>query len=325
MKTTKVVVLAIILLLQCATLILTNRVKASSNALDYLGNYALSFDGNLSYVDFGASTLFRPTALSIEAWVNPSFDIEIGSNSSSAYGHQWGTIAHCDVEESWIGRYYGWWFGFDYSQGVLEFEFMDALNSVRMVHTNKNSWNSGSWYYVAVTFNNTVYSGNVNFYVNGTFDSQQDMYDQISYYAPYPPMQVGAISGYTDATRTCAYGGLIDEFRLWNVSLTDSQIQDSWNRTLLSAETSDPNLMGYWHFDDANGTHVIDSSSHTGTTMGTLLPTTNLPHWVQTGAPIVSIPEFSSLSLMIVLVVTGSLCFILRTHRPRKLDPSNLR
>lgn len=323
LKIMKVVVFAaMLLLLQGATLILTNQVKASSNSLNYPGNYALSFDGNLSYVDFGASTLFRPSALSIEAWVKPLFDIELGSNSTSAYGHQWGTIAHCDIMESWVGRYNGWWFGFDYSQGVLEFEFRDPLNYGIVVHANKNFWNSSSWYFVAVTFNNTLYSGNTKFYVNGTLDSQQDMQYQIDYYAPYSPMQVGAISDYTDATRRCAYGGLIDEFRLWNVSRTDSQIQYAWNRTLLGAETSDPDLMGYWRFDDASGTHAADSSSYAATNMGILLPTTNLPQWLP-GAPI--IPEFSSLSLMIILVMAGCLCAFPLARRLRKLDPTRAR
>lgn len=55
--------------------------------------------------------------------------------------------------------------------------------------------------------------------------------------------------------------GLIDDFRIWNVSLTQSQIKQRMFSSLQDARDQ-PNLIGYWTFDDsANRETARDYSS----------------------------------------------------------------
>jgi hypothetical protein len=46
------------------------------------------------------------------------------------------------------------------------------------------------------------------------------------------------------------FNGMFDEFRIWNVARSASQIQGSYNKPLVGNETG---LVGYWKFDEAPG------------------------------------------------------------------------
>lgn len=84
------------------------------------------------------------------------------------------------------------------------------------------------------------------------------------------------------------YKGIMDEIRLWNRALTPIEIRDAMCKTLVGNETG---LIGYWNFNELNGTTAFDKSSraHHGTFVGN-------PTRVFSGAPIgeTSIQEYRS-------------------------------
>jgi hypothetical protein len=76
------------------------------------------------------------------------------------------------------------------------------------------------------------------------------------------------------------YQGEIDETRIWNITRTAEEIQDTMNRPLTGNE---PGLVGYWKMDEGDGQQVVDSSS--GGIAGVLGTTQNAepsdPKWVE--------------------------------------------
>lgn len=296
-----VILVAVLLLLQLSAF--------RTVGADYPGNQCLSFDGTSNYVDFGNSSIFRCFKLTIEAWIEPKYNIQHGSDGT--YGHAFGTVAQRRFMSSIISQG-GWWFGFNYANGVLEFAFTTSSGGGSTYYDATSTfWNSSLWYHIAITYDPEAASNNLNFYVNGTLDSSFRELHSI-YYENYP-LQVGEESNSQYYLGNFAYAGLIDEFRIWNVSRTQAEIQSAWNRTLTNTEVTNPNLVGYWHFDDGSGNYTQDSSLYGN--VGTL---TNSPQWITPGAPIV--PEFSSILVMLVLMTTISISAILLQRRLRKLN-----
>jgi hypothetical protein len=87
--------------------------------------------------------------------------------------------------------------------------------------------------------------------------------------------------------RGAYFNGQIDEFRLWNVARTQDQIMATMGHALKGTEDG---LVGYWKFDDGDGTTAKDSVTSAGHTAhdGTLMAATAAmnPVWVQSTAPI---------------------------------------
>jgi len=76
------------------------------------------------------------------------------------------------------------------------------------------------------------------------------------------------------------FNGLIDEFRIWNVARTATQIHDYYDVAVAGTEA---NLAGYWKFDEASGTTAADAVTRSGHTAhnGTLKANnTQLPTFV---------------------------------------------
>lgn len=306
------------LLIQCAIPSLVYKVKAQQyNLPDYPGNWCLSFDGADDNAYCNPSQLFNATKLTVEVWVKPKFTIVSGSSSN--YGHELGTLIHNrpeSIADPYTAQYYGWYLGFDYFYGYLVFTIGLGSSSpyVALYYTNQTHWDP-VWYHIAVTYDRTLTSGNVRFYVNGSLDSQHDEYRSISYYSN-STLQIGALYNTIHA-----YGGLIDEVRLWNVARTGSQINDTMQRILSPSETADPNLVGYWPLDEGTGSTSRDNSTYGNNLILPTAPTD--PQWSSPGVPI--IPEFPSPSVMLVLMATISLGAILLRRRLRKLNPSSFR
>ncbi len=74
------------------------------------------------------------------------------------------------------------------------------------------------------------------------------------FFGLYPGLPAQSGTGY--------YAGEIDEVSLWNVALLPSQIQTYMNRSLSGYE---PNLVGYWRFDEGSGSTTADVSGNGNT------------------------------------------------------------
>src|SRR5262249_46052651 len=114
------------------------------------------------------------------------------------------------------------------------------------------------------------------------------------YGPPAAPLFIGA-GNYGDPSGPFRrrFRGDIDEVRIWNFALTQNDILQNMNSLLTGSEAG---LVGYWRFDEGNGTTTADRSGHGAT--GTLTSTnpSQLPVWVPSGAGITTSTEVAPLS-----------------------------
>jgi hypothetical protein len=64
-------------------------------------------------------------------------------------------------------------------------------------------------------------------------------------------------------TNSACFNGLIDEFRVWKVARTATEIQSNYNKPVA---TDNANLVGYWKFDETSGTTTADAVNTAGHT-----------------------------------------------------------
>jgi hypothetical protein len=277
LKGMKVAVIFIALLLTQPIIVsfLHSTVAGQFNPFTYPGNWCLSFDGKDDYVKCGSPQVFKQQNLTLEAWVKPKYPVQYQSYPNY-YSESNGIImCYQSNDGTYLGNT-GWWLQFDYANGPLTFGWRylsDYSWEYRSYSTSKAIWLNTSWYQIVVTFDN----GNLKFYVNGTLDSQDSDSHGIRYDGS--SFQIGGF-------QSSNFTGLIDEVRVWNVSKSQSEISNTWRRILNSTEVKNPNLIGYWRFDDGSGTYAHDSSIQGND--GILLPYSDPPQWIP-----VLIPEFS--------------------------------
>jgi hypothetical protein len=80
---------------------------------------------------------------------------------------------------------------------------------------------------------------------------------------------------------TAKFNGSLDEVRIWNTALTQSQIRDRMCHKITSSDALYPNLVAYYNFDESTGNTVFDGTANNNN--GTL---TNSPTRVTSGAAI---------------------------------------
>lgn len=133
--------------------------------------------------------------------------------------------------------------------------------------------NSAQWAHFAMTWDGTT----LRAFVNGV--------EKVA--VPVAMLHTGmtalTIGGYPPAF----FNGQIDEFRVWSVARTAAEISSTMSKPLAGDE---PNLTGYWKFDEGTGTTVADSVTAAGHTAhpGTLMASSsaNNPTFVLSTAPL---------------------------------------
>ena len=180
-------------------------------------NNALNFDGVNDYVSINSSAALNITSnISLSAWVY--------RNSSGKYD--------CIIgKDNFAGNNgYSLWI---YNDNKLTLRFGNSR-----IYKSIASIPSGSWVHVAGTFDGT----NAKLYINGTLDS--------SYPASAPSSNNGLLYLGTpqDAVGSTEFNfsGTLEDIRIWNVALTQSDIQSSMNSELLGNE---PGLVAYYSFN----------------------------------------------------------------------------
>jgi hypothetical protein len=87
--------------------------------------------------------------------------------------------------------------------------------------------------------------------------------------------------------RFSCFGGYIDEYRVWNVARSATEVMQNYNRGMVGNETG---LVGYWKFNEASGTTAADSvttgghTAHNGTLM--VVSPNALPTFVTPAMPL---------------------------------------
>lgn len=124
------------------------------------------------------------------------------------------------------------------------------------------------WNFVAVTFDGLQ----INFYWNGRLDGSHAVQGPLC--TNDQPLYIGV-----DLPLTTEYWhGAIDELRIWNAPLSESEINAVMSGGQTPLETA---LVGYWSFDEGGGLVAHDQSIYTN---GGLL--VGDPLWIRPGAPI---------------------------------------
>jgi hypothetical protein len=132
------------------------------------------------------------------------------------------------------------------------------------------------WIHFAMTYDQTA----VTLYVNGVQQTQKTGAGMLA--TALTQLTIGG------NPRGAYFNGKIDEFRVWNVARTQQQIMATMGHGLKGDEAG---LVGYYKFDDGEGTTAKDSVTTAGHTAhdGVLMavsPAMN-PVWVDSTAPIV--------------------------------------
>ncbi|HEX2934066.1 MAG TPA: leucine-rich repeat protein [Bacteroidales bacterium] len=157
---------------------------------DAANNNALNFEGTNDYVSCGA---YNPTTFTIEAWVNPNVvnaDQAVVSTLSES------TSTGCELHIS--------------SGGI-------PVLTIR----NANAWadikstvpiSASNWTHLATTYDGAI----VKLYINGLLSASSNA---VSYNQGSASMYIGGRS-----SGSYNFNGAIDEVRIWNTALTESQI-----------------------------------------------------------------------------------------------------
>jgi len=131
-----------------------------------------------------------------------------------------------------------------------------------------------TWYWFGFTYAN----GEVKIYINGNLQATVPATGTIgdSDNGAYNELWVGDRHG--DVTLNHALNGSVDELHIWNVVLTEQEIQDYMNCPPTGNESG---LVGYWNFEEGTGTIAGDltSNGNDGTLIGGVTWSTDVPEY----------------------------------------------
>lgn len=188
--------------------------------------YTLEFDGVDDYVNVLHHSSLNPSAVTVMAWVNP-FTTSGNRNVVFKGDHQYAM----QLREGKI------LFGSKSSVGAYS-EFLGSL----VVSAN-------TWTHVAITHDGSIRK----LYVNGVLD-------------PITSSQSGLFTGDTNPLRIGIhyslfepFDGIIDEVAIYNRALAAEEIVAS---TFGQLTGNEPNLVGYWDFDEGGGQIAYDLSGN---------------------------------------------------------------
>ncbi len=229
---------------------------------------ALSFNGANTYVSMNDVNL-GTADFTLEGWIKP--------NVLSGYIYSSRT-----TETTAPGN----WF----IVHLKTFELANCASSYLAISGNFTP-TVGVWYHFAIVRNSTT----ITLYFNGVLDKQ--VADNASLRNLNSGINVTHFGGNTSQNAGW-FNGQIDEFRVWNVARTQTQIQSNLHQTLVGNEA---NLVAYYNFDQTSGTILPDVTGHGHD--GTLF---NGPSWTAVtwkyGYPYVTTGTVSALTATTVAV-----------------------
>jgi len=191
-------------------------------------NNSLKFDGADDYVQPLNSALFNITGnITIEAW------FYLKSNGINFI----------------LSKQYS---GYGYTLVTNEQQVFFELNTTGDSKSNPLSLNK--WYHTTGTWNGT----HISVYINGTLENST------AYSGMLNNSEYSAVIGKWTGGSGYNFNGNLDEVRIYNRTLNDTEILWSYQRGLsgLNSNVSTTGLIGYWAFNESSGGIVSDSSGN---------------------------------------------------------------
>jgi hypothetical protein len=219
-------------------------------------NRAISFDGIDDYVDLGNiyDDLALPVTLTSWIYVDPT-----------AGSAPLGIFATQDDKDT---KYHGFNF-FTSTSSYIGMNYGDGTGGNNPAYRRSKSapLNSitGRWVNVAVVIRGPL---DMSLYLNGVelpgeYSGTSNL--PMQSLSPTEKATIGFLKG--NESFTYPFKGLIDEVKIWDRALTEAEIQVTiFNKS----ENTEEGLIGYWDFDESQGTSVLDKSANhfNGTMMG---------------------------------------------------------
>lgn len=208
-------------------------------------NYAMSLPGgsngnnsNVALPDLHISSL----PITIEAWVYP-----IAKNDYGGLFYYRGASTNGGIQ-------FDKWTNPNTFRGIGN----SGLNAIATNNVNFNEWNHVAW---------VVTSSGMTIYLNGVATSVEGTPNMM-------PFDSGIYIGWDAATDDRTIQGYFDEVRVWTTERTAQEIEDNKNKKLTGSE---PELRGYWNFDDqASSATDMTGNEFNGTINGGTYITSSL-------------------------------------------------
>ena len=196
---------------------------------------ALSFDGTDDYVNLGTVNI-NSTNFTMMGWIrwdsfqNFSRVLDMGNGSNS------NNILLCN----------------QLTTNTLDFEIFNGTTSQSLVVAN--ALTLGQYIHVAAVLN----SGTMYLYTNGTLAGTKTgvTFNNIA--------RSNCYMGKSNWTGDGPFNGIVDEFSIWNVALSNTQIQNYMTQALVGTESG---LYAYYNFDQGtaggNNTAILNATDKT--------------------------------------------------------------
>ena len=199
-------------------------------------NYSLDFDGESDYVEVTNESAMIANAdqMTLSGWVYPR-----GPNADS-YTQFDGFFGFRNNEDAdfyllQLGNY------------KVECRLKVSGGGEFTIVTAENSIISETWHHLALTYDGS----NMILYIDGIEAGSTGAYGQIT--NEFSPFNIGRLVW---QTTNFDLDGQVDEVSLWNLTLTEQQIQDYMYADL----TGEEGLVGYWKLNEGTGSTAYDSS-----------------------------------------------------------------
>ena len=224
----------------------------------------------------------------IECWVNPTSTIAIpsarntGTDGIATNAHYvlfptWGGTSTNNSGAVATGAGAGLSVG---TNGVVVYEHANAYLPALLV------WNAPitGWTHIAVVYNNKQPS----LYINGQYDTTGLISTAGHVYPSLGQFPVSSFSFLYGGIGGGYYGGSfpgqIDEFRIWSVARSATDISSNYNKIITTPAT---NLFAYYRFSEGTGTTVADASGNANTAVFHNNVSGN-PTWITTGPTLIN-------------------------------------
>lgn len=203
---------------------------------------ALDLEGEASFVEIDDSNLITSIngQVTITAWIKPT-------KTPNRY---FPIITKCDERTPGITNR-----SFVLSlreDGAVQFASSPDGQNEKYIFSPSGAITINQWHHVAGVIDTTI--NTISVYVDGIEAGFRDFGRNKRFYESTMPMRIGYSHEEINVSHS-PFAGQIDEVSLWNVALTEEQIQNAMHNQLNGTEKG---LVGYWKFDEQKNGIISD-------------------------------------------------------------------